>query len=128
MVTRRSYEFTVFGKLRRTSDSRNNKDGSFCTANTRACIHAHAKTTRAPYAYLIQRCIPSLRGVDFLLFLLVCLDEPGPWLMYIIYHYLYPDGILIVLLQCLGRAIHQRHSLATTFAGRACKHGFNGDS
>lgn len=55
--------------------------------------------------------------MDLFLFLLAYLDEPGPGLMYIIYHYLYPDGILIVLLQCLGRAIHQRHSLAPTLAG-----------
>lgn len=117
-------KLTVFCKLQRPSDRRNNEDGSFsCTANTHACIRAHMQkqhTARtAPYAYLIQPCIPSLTrgGVDFLLFLLACLHGPGPWLMYIIYHYLYPDGILIVLLQCLGRAIHQRHRLTPTFAG-----------
>jgi len=55
--------------------------------------------------------------VAFLLFVLACLDEPGPLLMYTIYHYLYPDGILIVLLQCRRKAIHQRHNRTPTFTG-----------
>lgn len=82
----------------------------------------HAKTTHTN-TYLINSALhtssarPSFRGVAFLLFVLACLDEPRPLLMYIIYHYLYPDGILIVLLQCLRRAIHQRHNCTPTFTG-----------
>lgn len=85
-----------------------------------ACMHSctHAKTTH----YLINSELHtfSFWGVAFLgffFFVLACLDEPRPSLMYIIYHYLYPDGILIVLLQCLRRAIHQCHKRTPTFTG-----------
>lgn len=93
-------------------------------------MHActHAKTTHSN-TYLINSALltflarPLFRGVAFLLFVLACLDEPGPLLMYIIYHYLYPDGILIVLLLCLRKAIHQRHNRTPTFTGAHAKTG-----
>lgn len=89
-----------------------------------ACMHSctHAKITHTN-TYLINSELhtilarPSFWGVAFLLFVLACLDEPRPLLMYIIYHYLYPDGILIVLLQCFRRTIHQRHNRTPTFTG-----------